>query len=164
MSHDDRTKAELQDELRERDLPISGSKQDLIDRLEEAEAADDDGGDDDASDDDQERGGSTSGSDASSDGDRPSGSGGRKGPKPMALARLAARQLEQVSGRRVDGVSGIERTEEGWRVGLDLVESARIPPSTDVLGAYEVIVDDDGDLVRYERLRRYIRAQAGDDS
>ncbi|WP_052667828.1 gas vesicle protein GvpO [Nitriliruptor alkaliphilus] len=163
MSYDDRTKAELQDELRDRDLPVSGSKQDLIDRLEEAdEEADADESNEPSDDEDQDR--STSQGASSSDGDRPSGSGGRKGPKPLALARLAARQLEQVSGRRVDGVSGIERTEEGWRVGLDLVESARIPPSTDVLGAYEVIVDDDGDLVRYERLRRFIRAQAGDDS
>jgi hypothetical protein len=154
LSYDDRKKSELQDELRERDLPISGSKQDLIDRLTEADE-DDDGEENDENDDERTEGGAERGDQRSA--------GRRKGPKPLALARMAAQQLEQVSGRRVDGVTGIERTEEGWRVGLDLVESARIPPSTDVLGAYEVIVDEDGDLVRYERIRRYIRAQEGDD-
>jgi hypothetical protein len=155
VSDDDRTKAELQDELRERGLPVSGSKQDLIDRLAEAddEGADDDGDTDDTTDED----------DISTGTDQNRSSGGRKGPKPLQLARMAARQLEMVSGRRVDGVTSLERSDEGWRIGLDLVEIARIPPATDVLGNYEVVVDDDGDLVRYERIRRYIRGQAGED-
>lgn len=34
------TKAELQDELRERELPVSGTKDELIERLAEADAAD----------------------------------------------------------------------------------------------------------------------------
>lgn len=149
MSDDDRTKAELQDELRERDLPVSGTKQELIDRLAEA--------DDDDNDDTTDEGDIGTGT------DQGSSSGTRKGPKPLQLAQLAARQLEMISGRRVDGVTSLERADEGWRIGLDLVESARIPPATDVLGNYEVVVDDDGDLLRYERIRRYIRGQAGED-
>ncbi len=163
MSYEDRTKAELQDELRERELPVSGSKQELVDRLTEADDADEDGADDvDASDEDTDAGTD----EPDEDRERPatsSGSSSGKGPKPLQLARMAARQLEQISGRPVNGVTGLERADEGWRVGVDVVEIARIPPSTDVLGSYEVVVDDDGDLLRYERIRRYIRGQAGDD-
>lgn len=147
MSDEDRTKAELQDELRDRGLPVSGTKQELIDRLAEEDAADDaDGTTDEAAIDTRQSNENTA-----------------KRLKPLQLARSAAQQLEQVSGRKVDGVTGIEQAEGGWRVGLDLVEAARIPPATDVIGAYEVVVDDDGDLIRYERIRRYIRGQAGDD-
>jgi hypothetical protein len=156
VSYEDRTKAELQDELRDRELPVSGSKQELVDRLTE----DDEDGQDQQDPDDETTDEDTIATDqsgSSSDG------GSRKGPKPLQLARMAARQLEQISGRKIAGVTGVEQAEGGWRVGVDLVETARIPPATDVIGAYEVVVDADGDLVRYERIRRYIRGQAGDD-
>jgi len=41
----------------------------------------------------------------------------------------------------------------------------RVPESTDVLASYAVELDDQGDLVAYERMRRYYRAQGavGDD-
>ena len=38
-SYDDMTKAELEDELVARDLPKTGNKDELIERLEEADAA-----------------------------------------------------------------------------------------------------------------------------
>jgi hypothetical protein len=167
VSDDDRTKAELQAELRERDLPVSGTKQELIDRLADADEADEtddtDGTDGAAADADETNDETNDEGDISTGTDQNASSGKRKGPKPLQLAQMAARQLEQVSGRRVDGVTSLEQADEGWRIGLDLVEIARIPPATDVLGNYEVVVDEDGDLVRYERIRRFIRGQAGED-
>jgi hypothetical protein len=157
LSYEDQTKAELQDELRSRELPVSGSKQELVDRLTEADEAEEP--DDAEEPEETEDDGSSRGGRPDDDGRR----GGRKRLKPMQLAQLAARQLAQISGRDINGVTGLERAEEGWRVSVDLVEIARIPPSTDVLGSYEVVVDDDGDLLRYERIRRFIRGQAGED-
>ncbi len=147
MSYQDQTKTELADELRDRDLPVGGSKRELVDRLT---AADREGPND-------------AGIDASGGSRASTAGGGRKATKPLQLARLAARQLEQASGRKVDGVSGLQRAEEGWALDLDPGESARTRPATDVIGSYEVVVDEDGDLVRYERIRRYIRGQAGED-
>ena len=40
------------------------------------------------------------------------------------------------------------------------MELERIPPSTDVLASYEVALDGDGNLLGYERTRRYVRSQA----
>lgn len=51
----------------------------------------------------------------------------------------------------------------GWRVLVEVIEVSRVPASTDVLGAYEVTVDEEGELVRFERLRRYVRAHTGED-
>jgi hypothetical protein len=155
VSYEDKTRDELRDELKERDLPVSGSKEDLIARLEEADEEDGDSSEEDAG----EGGGSGSQSDGS---DGSKGSKGSGGLKPMQLVRLAGAQLMQLTGRDIDGTSGIERTDEGWRVLLEVVEVTRVPRSMDVLGLYEVIVDQDGDLVRYERLRRYGRTQSED--
>jgi hypothetical protein len=157
VSDDDRTKEELQKELRDRDLPVSGTKQELRDRLEEADVGDDGDGDDEAAEpreDEQQREGD--------EGSSRSG-GGQRSLKPMQIARLAAQQLRMLTGRAVEGAAGLERADDGWRVLLEVVEVARVPRATDVIGVYEVTVDADGDLVSYDRIRRYVRAQAGDD-
>jgi len=51
-------------------------------------------------------------------------------------------------------------------VGLEVVELSRIPESTDVLGYYEMELDEDLNLRRYQQLRRYHRGRAdhGEDS
>lgn len=139
MAYADQTKDELQQELEERELPKSGTKDELIERLERDDA--DGGGRGDAS-----------------------SNGGRRRLRPAQAAARAAEQLGLLRGRPVDGVSGFERTEDGWRVLVEIVEVARVPASTDVLGAYEVTLDADGELVSYERLRRYGRTQTGEDA
>ena len=80
-------------------------------------------------------------------------------PKPLELARAAADQLSELTGRQPEGTTGIERTDDGWRIELEVVETRRIPDSADILALYEVQVDEDGDLVSYRRLRRYPRGR-----
>ena len=59
---------------------------------------------------------------------------------------------------------GLERDDDdGWRLTVQVVELARIPHSTDVLGAYAVNLDRDGELTGYRRQRRYHRNQAEED-
>ena len=72
----------------------------------------------------------------------------------------ARRQLSALLERPVDSVSAFERTHDGWLVTLEVVEVSRIPESTDVLASYEVELDDERNLRRYARARRYIRSQA----
>lgn len=84
--------------------------------------------------------------------------------KPVQAARLATKQIRVLTGRTVDGVSGVERAGDGWHVLVEVVEIERVPAATDVIGVYEVVLDSDGDLESYERVRRYVRGQAGDDS
>jgi hypothetical protein len=81
----------------------------------------------------------------------------------LKVARSAAEQLAQLTGREPECVIGIESLDHtGWRVDLEVVESRRIPDSTDVLAIYEVEVDTSGELVGYHRSRRYIRGKWGD--
>jgi hypothetical protein len=76
------------------------------------------------------------------------------------LTERARELLHQLSGAEVESVSALDRNGDGWRVTLEAVELRRIPDSTDVLATYEVELDGDGDLVRYERRRRYSRSQS----
>ena len=79
------------------------------------------------------------------------------------VAARAAQQLLELTGKGVEGVTGLERTDDGWNVHVEVVEVRRIPDTTDVLALYEVQVDEDGDLMGYRRLRRYARGVPGED-
>lgn len=81
---------------------------------------------------------------------------------PIEIARAAAQQLCELTGREPDTTSGLQRTDNGWLVHVEVVEVARIPDSTSVMASYEVEVDTDGALISYRRARRYYRNQAGD--
>ncbi len=96
---------------------------------------------------------------------RSSGSrSGRDGNvNPAQLARTARAQLAELTGRPAESVLGLHKDDDGWRVTVEVVELSRVPNSTDLLGCYVVTFDDDGELVGYERVRRYQRGQAGGD-
>jgi hypothetical protein len=81
---------------------------------------------------------------------------------PMSVADIATRakdQLSALTGLSVGTVSSILHKEDGWHVVTDMVELRRIPDSNDILATYEVTLDDKGNLLSYERTRRYRRGQ-----
>jgi hypothetical protein len=82
-------------------------------------------------------------------------------PQPAELVRTAAKLLSELTGRRPEAVLGLRREEDCWKVTIELVELSRVPSSTDLLGCYVVTLDENGELVGYERTRRYARAQTG---
>lgn len=80
---------------------------------------------------------------------------------PVELVRAAARSLADITGRQPENALGVHRDDDGWKVTLEVVELQRVPRATDVIGCYVVTVDDDGELVSYERQQRYVRSQTG---
>ncbi len=82
---------------------------------------------------------------------------------PDVVARVR-RELPALLGHPVDAVLGLEPDDsKGWNVTVQVVELARIPHSTDVLGTYTVTLDQHGELQSYKRRRRYYRNQADED-
>lgn len=132
-ARDEQTVEELRDELRARDLKVSGTKDELLDRLDEA---DDEGGE------------------ATPD-----------GPTTSARSRLGAvvaqigQDLGAVTGLTVERVTGLARANGEWHAEVDVVEVSRVPPSTDVLATYAVTADADGELLGFERVRRFRRSE-----
>src|SRR3954447_9964380 len=122
----------------------SRNKSDRDDRERDDESRDDGGRDD----------GSRSGNASSSGGRR------RRRLPAVQVVRQGVDQLREITGRGPDTVSGIEPTEDGWILQVELVELERIPASTSVLASYEVELDEEGNLLEYRRVRRYFRNQA----
>ena len=70
----------------------------------------------------------------------------------------AKKQLADVTGLKIESITRVIKDNGGWRIGVDLLEMSRIPPATDVLGDYEVLLGEDGSMLRFERKRTRLRA------
>lgn len=84
----------------------------------------------------------------------------KKKPSTSQIAASAALQLLELTGRTSEGITGVERTDDGWKIEVEVVEVRRIPDTTDMLALYEVQVDETGTLEGYRRVRRYVRGTA----
>ena len=135
MTYEDETVDDLRDRLRRRGLPTSGTKGELLSRLEAA----DQGGDDGEA--------------------PPSGTPPRRGLRDV-VDRIR-REFADVTGLEPEATTGIERTTDGWAALIDVVELARVPRSTDVLATYEVTADAEGSVLSFDRVHRYRRSEAG---
>ena len=87
----------------------------------------------------------------------------RPDAKASEVAASAARELLALTGKQVEGVTGLDRNDDGWTVQVEVVEVRRIPDTTDVLALYEVQTDRQGSLEGYRRLRRYARGVPGEE-
>lgn len=81
----------------------------------------------------------------------------------LQVATEAARQLLELTGKAAEGVTSMERTEDGWKIQVEVLEMRRIPETTDVLAIYEIDTDDKGEIEGYRRLRRYVRGAPGEE-
>ena len=75
------------------------------------------------------------------------------------IVRQARRELESLLGSQPESVSGFQHVDGKSSVTLEVVDVRRVPESTDVLSSYEVVLDEDRNLVSATRLRRYRRSQ-----
>jgi len=71
----------------------------------------------------------------------------------------AKNRLRDVTGLKVEAITRATKDNGGWRVGVDTLEMSRIPTATDVIGDYEVLLDEDGNMLRFERKRTRLRGQ-----
>jgi Gas vesicle synthesis protein GvpO len=83
----------------------------------------------------------------------------------VELARAALTAVEELTGYRPEAATALEwdGDSDTWRVTVEMLELARVPNTTDVIGAYEVRLDGEGGLHGYRRLRRYTRAEPRED-
>ncbi|MCG8346599.1 MAG: gas vesicle protein [Chloroflexales bacterium] len=77
----------------------------------------------------------------------------------IEMVQRAKDQLAQLTGFKAESISGMQWTGDSWNLTVELLELKRIPNTGDVLATYEVAVDNIGNLITYQRTRRYLRGQ-----
>lgn len=72
----------------------------------------------------------------------------------IELAEKAKARLERVTGLKASSVIWVAQEEGGhWMVTLELLEKKSIPDSMDILGTYEVKMNEAGDVLDFARTR-----------
>ena len=80
-----------------------------------------------------------------------------------ALSRAAAATVRELTGYEPEAVTALEWDGDLWQVTVDVLELARIPNTTDLLGSYVVQLDESGTLRGYRRVRRFQRGQPSEE-
>ncbi|MBB0243206.1 gas vesicle protein [Streptomyces alkaliphilus] len=73
--------------------------------------------------------------------------------------RQATKQLSELLQCAPGSVSAVKPAEDGWTADVEVVELEKIPDTMSVMASYRVQLDPQGQLVGYERIRRYARGQ-----
>ena len=79
------------------------------------------------------------------------------------LLTVAREEVADLTGQEVEAVTGLQREDgESWVVTVEVLEVERIPKTMDLLATYAVTLSEDGDVLGFERRRRYHRAAVGE--
>jgi hypothetical protein len=70
-------------------------------------------------------------------------------------AKEAAAEL---LGHEFEGMIQVEAaTDSGWRTVVEMLERSAVPDTQDIIGRYEITLDETGNVTGYELLERYRR-------
>ena len=75
------------------------------------------------------------------------------------LLERAKKHLANTTGLKPEGVVRASKDNGAWNVRVEMLEMCRIPPATDVLGQYEAVLNEDGAMVGFERIRTRLRGE-----
>ena len=78
------------------------------------------------------------------------------------LIERTKKQMAAITGLSPETVSRLDRSDEGWSVGIDMLEHRSIPRTQDLLASFDVAVNGDGTIQRWRRTGRFVRCQGQD--
>jgi len=68
------------------------------------------------------------------------------------IIERAKKELQAMMNLELSSVTGVYKIEDGgWKVKIELIERKAIPDAQDLLGMYEVQLNDDGHVIGFDR-------------
>ncbi|WP_254530692.1 gas vesicle protein GvpO, halophile-type [Natrinema gelatinilyticum] len=80
----------------------------------------------------------------------------------LAVRKTVVSTASQLIGHEFDGVSEISPTDDGWRAIVEVIERRAVPDTQDIIGRYEIELDDDAVVHGYRRIDRYRRGDTAE--
>ncbi|WP_117592722.1 gas vesicle protein GvpO [Haloprofundus halophilus] len=96
-------------------------------------------------------------SDENDEGNESSSNGGETADI-MSIKDSVRNVATELIGHELDGVTELRRVDDGWEGVVEVVERPSVPDTQDILGSYEIQLDDGGTVTGYRRVDRYRRA------
>ncbi|GAA2991711.1 gas vesicle protein GvpO [Streptomyces fulvorobeus] len=75
-----------------------------------------------------------------------------------AMSRASA-QLAELLRCEPHSVSAVKASDDGWSADVEVLEVEKVPDTMSVMASYHVALDAEGQLLGYERTRRYARGR-----
>jgi len=69
------------------------------------------------------------------------------------IVEKAREGLSEVTGLELSTTIGVAKEEKGWKVTIEMVEKHSLPDQMDILAVYDVILDNDGNMIEFNRAR-----------
>jgi len=79
---------------------------------------------------------------------------------PAQAIDHAKKQLSELIGRDTSSVIAVSKDEEGWHILLEMLERKAIPDHMDLLAQYNVLLDEEGNIVKFNRGDLRTRSEA----
>ena len=79
------------------------------------------------------------------------------------IVAKAREEFISLGKKSADGITGLSKTEEGWSILMEAVERKAIPDTMDVLGLYEIHLDNEGNLLGMDRKKLRKRGETQED-
>lgn len=73
---------------------------------------------------------------------------------PMDLGNIISRArsgITGITGLTLSSTIKTSKDEKGWHIFVELIEKHSIPDGMDILATYEIVVDDDGNILEFNR-------------
>ncbi len=67
------------------------------------------------------------------------------------LIEQARKELSELTGLKPSSTVGATKDEKGWHISIEMLEKESVPDQMDILATYEVLLDEDGKLLSFER-------------
>lgn len=82
--------------------------------------------------------------------------------KVTDIVERTKQQMQSITGLSPDAVSRLDRSPEGWTLGIDMLEHRSVPRTQDLIASYEVAIDPDGEVLTWRRVGRFTRCHGGE--
>jgi hypothetical protein len=79
------------------------------------------------------------------------------------IIKKAQDDFAKLTNMSVSGVTGLSKNQDGWVVSLEALERKAIPDTMDVLGLYEIRLDEEGNILSFDRKKLRKRGETKED-
>lgn len=69
----------------------------------------------------------------------------------LAIIEKAREEMSKITGLELSSTLGAVKEEKGWKVTLELVEKHSLPDQMDILATYNVLLDNDANILEFKR-------------
>lgn len=69
------------------------------------------------------------------------------------VVKKAREVLQELVNLEVSSVTEVSKDGDVWRVSIEMVERKAVPDTQDILGTYAVVLDEEGKLASFERMK-----------